>query len=153
MKSLCLFSFATLALTLAGCAGMSTPVTDSRPVNPRRHYKDFSRYEHRVPYDAKVVVVRDRNPFGSPAKANVRVDTDAMAGLGPAERVTFYVGPGDHRLSVEPAFHIGSTPAGRTFHFKPNQTAYFRVVTSINSFDLQPASTAQSNLLVGTRHK
>ena len=132
-------SLAICALTLAGCAGTSTPVTNSRPVSPRRHYKDFPRYEHRVPYDATVIVVRDRNPFGSPAKANVRVDGDAMAGLGSAERITFYVGPGDHRLSVEPAFHFGPTPVGRTFHFKPNQTSRFRVVTSTNSFDLQPS--------------
>ena len=132
------FLLAIFSLTLAGCASTSTPVTDSRPVSPRHYYRDFPRYEHRVPYDAKVVVVRDRNVFGTPAKANVRVDGDAMAGLGPAERVVFYVGPGDHRLSVEPAFHIGPTPVGRTFHFEPNQTSYFRVVTSINSFDLQP---------------
>ena len=99
------FLLAIFSLTLAGCASTSTPVTDSRPVSPRHYYRDFPRYEHRVPYDAKVVVVRDRN---------------------------------DHRLSVEPAFHIGPTPVGRTFHFEPNQTSYFRVVTSINSFDLQP---------------
>ena len=126
-------------LALAGCASTSTPVTDSQPVRPGRYGKDFPRYGHRIPYDATVVVVRDRNPFGNPVKANVRVDGDAMAGLGPAERVTFYVGPGDHRLSVEPAFHIGPTPAARSFHFESNQTSYFRVVTSPDSFELQPA--------------
>lgn len=139
MKFPHILSLAVSALTLAGCASTSTPATSSRPVNSRRHYKDFPRYEHRVPYDATVIVVRDRNPFGSPAKANVRVDGDAMAGLGPAERITFYVGPGDHRLSVEPAFHFGPTPVGRTFHFEPNQTFHFHVVTSINSFHLQPS--------------
>ena len=143
MKSSRTFFLASFVLTLAGCASTSTPVTDSRPVIPRRSYKDFPRYEHRIPYDATVVVVRDRNPFGNPAKANVRVDGDAMAGLGSAERVTFYVSPGDHCLSVEPAFHIGPTPVGRTFHFEPDQTSYFRVVTSVNSFDLQPARTAR----------
>ena len=137
------FLFVLFALALAGCASTSTPVTDSRPVSPRHQYRDFPRYERRVAYDATVGVVRDRNRFGNPARANVRVDTDALAALGPAERVTFYVSPGDHQLSVDPAFHLGRSPVTQTVHFEPGQTAYFRVVTSPNSFALQPAATGR----------
>ncbi len=130
---------AAFALILAGCASNSAPVADSHPVSPRHQYWEYSRYAHRVPYDAKVVVVRDRNVLSNPARAKVRVDTDSMAALGPAESITFYVAPGDHRLSVDPLFHIGPGPVEHTFHFAANQTAYLRVVASFDSFDIQPA--------------
>lgn len=143
MKPFRILLSTAFALTLGGCASTSTPVTDSHPVSPRHHYWEYSRYARRVPYDAKVVVVRDRNALGDPARARVRVDTDSLASLQAAESVTFYVAPGDHQLSVDPTFHIGPGPVEHTFHFAANQTAYFRVVTSFDSFDIQPATSGK----------
>lgn len=90
-----------------------------------------------------MVVVRDRNAFSNPSRARVRVDTDLLAGLQAAESVTFYVTAGDHQLSVDPAFHVGPGPVAYTFHFLADQTAYFRVVPSFGSFDLQPATPSK----------
>ena len=131
------------ALALAGCVNTSTPVTTSHPVSSRHQYWEYPRYEHHVPHDAKVVVVRDRNAFSNPSRAKVWVDTDLLADLQAAESVTFYVTAGDHQLSVDPAFHIGPGPAAHTFHFVADQTAYFQVVTSLGSFSLQPATSSK----------
>ena len=114
-------SIATLSLLLTafGCAG----VTDSMP-------RGGSAAD-----SVHVVILRNRNIFGSGRAAVVMLDDKVIAKLAVAQYIQFWVPPGHHSVRTT-GFGMGDSSV--TAEFQLGESYYFVISPSMEGMEIEP---------------
>ncbi len=114
-------SIATLSLllTVFGCAG----ITESMP-------RGGSAAD-----SAQVVILRNRNIFGSGRAAAVMLDEKVIAKLAVGQYIQFWVPPGPHSLATT-GFGIGDSSVAAEFRL--GESYYFVISPSMGGMEIEP---------------